>query len=227
MSAHAEWRRRHPDGRFTDWLRERSEPDWSAAVGHRFVRELADGSLEEAAFRRYLVQDYAFIETLVTVVGFAVARAPSMAAKKRLAGFLAVLTSDENDYFQRAFEAVRAGPAERTHPALAPVTEILRALMLEAAEAGSYADVLSVMVPAEWVYLTWGSAHAEAAPSQLHYKEWIELHAVPEFAAFVDWLRAELDGLDAEMPAEVRHRIEDRFRRVTALEVAFFDQAYD
>lgn len=226
MSAYADWRTRHQSGRLTDWLRERSEPDWSAAVGHRFVAELADGSLKDTVFRRYLVQDYAFIETLVTVVGFAVARAGGMAAKKRLAGFLALLTSDENDYFQRAFDAVKASPDERTQPVLAPATEMLRALMREAGESGTYADVLSVMLPAEWVYLTWGTAQAQAVPHQLHYKEWIELHAVPEFATFVDWLRGELDGLDREMAPAVRDRVEDRFRRVVALEVAFFDQAY-
>ena len=226
MSAYADWRAAHPEARFTDWLKERSEPDWTAATGHRFVAALADGSLEDGDFRRYLVQDYAFIETLVSVIGFAVARAGDMAAKKRLAGFLSVLTSDENDYFQRAFDAVGATAAERTRPALAPATEILRALMLEAAEAGSYADVLSVVVPAEWVYLTWASAHADAAPAQRHYREWIELHALPEFAGFVDWLRGELDALDAGLTDEERARIEDRFRRVVALEVAFFDQAY-
>ncbi len=28
--------------RFTDWLREQSEPTWTQAVEHRFTRELAD-----------------------------------------------------------------------------------------------------------------------------------------------------------------------------------------
>jgi len=49
------------DARFTDWLRARSEPDWTDAVEHRFVHELADGTVDDAVFRRYLVQDYAFV----------------------------------------------------------------------------------------------------------------------------------------------------------------------
>jgi len=44
------------DARFTDWLRARSEPDWTDAVEHRFVHELADGTVDDAVFRRYLVK---------------------------------------------------------------------------------------------------------------------------------------------------------------------------
>lgn len=60
------------DARFTDWLRARSEPDWTDAVEHRFVHELADGTVDDAVFRRYLVQDYAFVWTLTGVFGYAV-----------------------------------------------------------------------------------------------------------------------------------------------------------
>jgi thiaminase/transcriptional activator TenA len=212
---------------FAEGLRRQAADDWRRATEHRFVRELADGSLDAACFRRYLAQDYAFIETLVTVVGFAVARADSMAAKKRLAGFLGVLTSDENDYFQRAFDAVGASARERRGPPLSPVTAELRDLMLEAGEAGGYADVLSVMLPAEWVYLTWGQAQAEARPAQAHYREWIELHALPEFADFVGWLRAELDRAVAGLTVAAQAAVARRFARVVELEVAFFDQAYE
>jgi thiaminase/transcriptional activator TenA len=221
-----DWAAAMPEGRFTDWLKERAEPAWSAACGHRFTVEIADGSLEAAVFRRYLVQDYAFIETLATVLGFAIARAPGMDAKKRLTGFLAALTSDENDYFLRAFDAVGVGEGERTAPELAPVTRDFRDLMLAAAEAGTYEDLLAVIVPAEWIYLTWASGHADAAPSQLHYLEWIELHIDPAFADFVDWLRAELDAIGPDLDEARRREIEARFQRLVALEVAFFDQAY-
>jgi thiaminase/transcriptional activator TenA len=223
---YSEWARTAPEGRFTDWLRERAEPSWSAACGHRFGTEIADGSLDEAVFRRYLVQDYAFIETLATVLGFAVARAPGMAAKKRLTGFLAALTSDENGYFIRAFDAVGVAEGERTAPELAPVTRDFRAAMLAAAEAGTYEDLLAVIVPAEWIYLTWASEQAEAAPSQLHYREWIELHIDPAFAAFVDWLRSELDCLGPSLTEVRRQEIESRFQHLVELEVAFFEQAY-
>jgi len=98
------------DARFTDWLRARSEPDWTDAVEHRFVHELADGTVDDAVFRRYLVQDYAFVWTLTGVFGYAVGQAPTMDAKASLTGFLGTLTDEENDYFERSFDALGVSP---------------------------------------------------------------------------------------------------------------------
>ncbi len=222
-----DWSAADPSGRFTDWLRERSDTSWAGATSHRFVDELAHGTLSEDHFRRYLVQDYGFIETLVTLVGYAVAYAPDMAAKKTWTEFLAVLVSDENDYFQRSFDALGVGVALQSHPPLSETTVALRAAMLDAAKSGQYADVLAVIVPAEWIYLTWASERREARPRQAYYAEWIDLHAIPEFEAFVDWLRGQLDGIGPRLGPSERQRIERRFAAVVDLEVEFFDQAYD
>jgi thiaminase/transcriptional activator TenA len=42
-------------------LRQLAAADWQHYVAHPFVRQLADGTLPESAFRRYLTQDYLFL----------------------------------------------------------------------------------------------------------------------------------------------------------------------
>ena len=213
------------DPRFTDWLRERSEPAWTDATGHRFARELTDGDLDDAVFRRYLVQDYAFVETLVGVFGHAVGEAPEMAAKSRLVDFLGTLTADENDYFERSFDALDVPEAERTDPDLTATTRAFEDLLERAAREGGYAETLAALVPAEWVYLEWASA-AEGSPDRFWLAEWIDLHAGPGFESVVDFLRRELDREGADASPRRRRRIERLFRRTVDLEVAFFDAAY-
>ena len=83
-----------------------------------------------------------------------------------------------------------------------------------------------VIVPAEWVHLTWASARKEGRPAQARYAQWIELHAVAEFEAFVGWLRAELDGIGPGLEPSRQDVLANRFGDVVNLEVAFFDQAY-
>lgn len=212
--------------RFTDRLREEAEPHWAAAVGHRFTRELADDVLDDAVFRRYLIQDYAFIDALTAHVGFAVGHAPSMVEKGRFAGFLGVLTNEEDTYFHRSFEALGVACAEWEAAAADDVTRALRALLAEAQAVGTYAAILATLLPVEWVYLSWATAQADKRPSRFYYAEWITLHTDPGFGDFVAWMRGELDRLGADLPQDDQAQLADLFRRACALEVQFFDAAY-
>jgi len=213
--------------RFTDWLRERSEPAWTEATTHRFTRELGAGTLDDAVVRRYLTQDYAFVDTLVGAFGHAVGEAPSMAAKRRLIEFLDVITDDENDYFDRSFDALDVPEADRTDPDLTATTEAMVDLIEAAANRGGYAETLAVLVPAEWVYLTWATAEADDRPEPFYFAEWIDLHANPGFVSFVTWLREELDTIGPRLPARQQDRVARLFERTVALEVEFFEAAYD
>ncbi|PSQ10995.1 transcriptional regulator [Halobacteriales archaeon QS_5_70_15] len=215
-----------PDARFTEWLRERSEPDWTRATEHRFVRELGAGTLEDAVFRRYLVQDYAFVGTLTGAFGHAVGTAPTMEAKARLSGFLGTLTDEENDYFERSFDALGVPEADRTDPAMTGVTEAFEDLLVRAAHEGGYEETLAVLVPAEWIYLTWAS-NVSDPPEAFYLREWVALHEAPEFESFVGWLRDELDEHGPSLSERRRRRVERLFRRTVSLEATFFEMAYE
>ena len=87
------------DARFTCWLAARAEPHWTSAANHPFTHAIGDGSMPDEAYVRYLVEDYTFITDLASTLGYLVAKAPGMRSKSRLSSFLALLTSEENDYF--------------------------------------------------------------------------------------------------------------------------------
>src|SRR6185503_14225049 len=211
-------------GRFTEAMVAANAPLWRAATMHRFVRELGADTLPDDVFRRYLVQDFAFIEALVTLLGFAVARAPNMTAKRRLAGFLGAVTGDETNYFERALAALGAANAFAAPDkiALNATTERFCLAMAAAGERGTYADILAIVAPAEWVYLEWARACPLPGPKRFYLKEWIELHAIPAFADFVEWLRGELDREAAAADAATRERLAGLFRATLALERDFF-----
>jgi thiaminase/transcriptional activator TenA len=217
------------DPRFTDWLRARSGETWAEATTHRFVRELHADSVDDVVFRRYLLQDYAFVETLVGAVGHAVGDAPTMAAKSRLTDFLGTLTSDEDDYFERSFDALGVSEADYADPALTETTAAFRDLLLRASREGGYAETLAVLVPAEWVYLVWATDEelaGETRPERFYLDEWIDLHAVPAFESFVGWLRTELDREGAAASERRQARLGELFTRTVELEAAFFESAY-
>jgi thiaminase/transcriptional activator TenA len=225
--SYEEYRNTRTDPRFTTWLREGSEPEWTEATSHRFTRELGNDEIDDTVFRQYLVQDYSFLETLVGVFGHAVGEAPTMAAKARHVEFLTSLTADENDYFTRSFDALGVPQIEYDDPELTLTTRAFKDLLKRAAREGGYAETLAVLLPAEWVYLEWATTVADHSPDRFYLVEWIELHTGKEFEEFVAWLRTELDREGAAVSDRRRERLGTLFRRTVTLEVAFFEAAYD
>jgi thiaminase/transcriptional activator TenA len=221
-----EIRRMTTQPRPTDRLRQAAEPDWTAAVTHRFVHELAAGTLDRTVMRRYLVQDYQFLDAFVALLGAAIHAAPALPQRIPLGRFLGMVVSDENTYFQRSFDALGVPEAERATPALAPPTAGFQALMREAAGSGRYGAMLAVLTVAEWVYLSWAAPLAGRDAGWFVFREWIALHSGPTFETWVGFLREELDRVHEASDADGRAEIAALFRRAVALERAFFDAAY-
>jgi thiaminase (transcriptional activator TenA) len=208
--------------RFTEILRAASEPAWSDAVGHRFVKELFAGTVPDAVIARYLIQDHRFLDSFLTLLGAALASTDLFKARLRLGRFIGMVSGEENTYFLRAFEALGVTEDRRaTDPDTQP-TAGFQSIIREAAETRSYAAALSVLVVAEWLYLDWASRAPKPLPDNFVYAEWITLHDNPDFRDFVDFLRAELDRIG---PAQA-DLCRDFFQRAVALELSFFEAAY-
>lgn len=212
--------------RFSEWLREGSEPEWEEATRHRFVEELGDDTIADEVFRRYLVQDYAFLELGARTTALAVSQAPSMEEMRRLSQQLSVLTGGENDYFQRAFEELSVPEDEWYDPDLHETTVTFLDFMLRSAHEGDYEETLTTTLAAEWVYLDWATHVEHREPGRWYLDEWIEIHAIPEFVEYVEWLREQLDTYGPELSSRRQARVADLFGRTIDLEVAFFEMAY-
>src|SRR6266496_5859383 len=70
-------------------LRAASGAIWPAYTRHDFVLRLARGDLPEAAFRRYLVQDYLFLLHFARAWGLAVYKSDTLAEMRRAQSLLA------------------------------------------------------------------------------------------------------------------------------------------
>src|SRR5215468_8006614 len=143
--------------RFTEILRAASEPSWSDAVGHRFVKELFAGAVPDAVMARYLIQDHRFLDSFLTLLGAALTTADTFEARLRFGRFIGTVSSEENTYFLRAFEALGVTEDRRAADPDTQASTGFKAIMREATQARSYAAALSVLVVTEWLYLDWAS----------------------------------------------------------------------
>jgi hypothetical protein len=118
--------------RFTETLRAASEPGWSHAVGHRFVKELFTGAMPDEVMARYLIQDHRFLDSFLTLLGAVLASADTFAARLRFGRFIGMMSSEENTYFLRAFEALGVPEARRAADPDTEATADFKAIMREA-----------------------------------------------------------------------------------------------
>ncbi|TDD39651.1 TenA family transcriptional regulator [Nonomuraea terrae] len=207
---------------FSEWLRSRCEPDWTAVVTHPFAMAITTGTVAGDDMRRYLEQDFQFVDSFTALLGAAVASADTFEARVPYGKFLGqTATTEEKTYFHRALAELGG----RTDAPPEPVTAAFKELMDEVRTSQDYLLIAAVLCVAEWCYLGWASRAGESLPESFVHREWIELHEGARFRAWVAFLCGELDRLGADLSEERRQEVLGVFRRAVELERAFFDMA--
>lgn len=204
-------------------LRENAEV-LDEMLGHRFVDDIKADRLPKDVFERYLVFEGAFVDTAISIFAFATAKAETMAQKRWLVAVLDALANQQIVYFEKTF-ATRGIDPRDFNLSVAEVANF-RDGMLSIARDGGYLDTVAAMFAAEWMYWTWSKQAAQLEISDPLLKEWVDLHAHPDFAAQALWLKAELDRAGDGMSASERSRLSGVFGRAQSLEIAFHDAPY-
>jgi thiaminase/transcriptional activator TenA len=215
-----------PDAGFCEWLQAKNQAVWQTMVAHRFCREMAADELPQAAFLRYLRFEHAFVRAAISIFAYALAKAPTAGDQDHLVRVLNALAGEQEDYFRRAFTRLGVDPEPLSLAVLPKAARALHDGVLAIAERGSFAEILSAMLAAEWMYLTWcEQAHAES-PRLEAAADWIRLHVEPGFRGQVAWLQQRLEQLGPSLSPTLQDRCAEHFGRVLALEIAFHEAPY-
>lgn len=204
---------------FHETLREANRAEWEAMLAHPFVRAIESGDLPSDAFVRYLSYERDFVITAIPIFAHALLKAPSLSAQRHLIGVLHALANDQVTYFDAAFQALDAMPIPSED--FPPAVTAFRDRMHEIARTGSYAEIMTAILAAEWMYATWCRRAAARRIADPHLARWIALHAAPEFEAGVTWLMAEVDSAAEQASADERHQLALRFGQTLRLEFDF------
>src|SRR5258707_12183182 len=122
----------------SDSLRERGKSAWTAATSHPMVRQIGDGTLPHASFRRYFEQNILYLEDYARAIALITGKAPDLAAVGVLTRFLQQIVGTEVPA-TRAFLGRLAGAPSATEasPTLPPPYPYTRPLLASAAQGVS------------------------------------------------------------------------------------------
>lgn len=204
---------------FHETLRETNHAAWEAMQAHPFVRAVEVDRLPPGAFLRYLSYERDFVATAIPIFAHALIKAPGFAEQRHLIAVLHALANGQLPYFDATFAALRATPDPAD--SFPPAVTAFRERMHEIARTGSYAEIITSMLAAEWMYATWCTRAAAHTIAEPNLARWVALHAAPEFGAQVTWLKHQVDEAAARASTAEQDLLALRFGETLRLEFAF------
>jgi thiaminase/transcriptional activator TenA len=215
---------------FFERLKRDASVEWRAYTEHRFTTGMADGTLNEAAFRHYLVQDYLFLIEFARAYALAVYKSVRLADMREAAyGLSAILDVEMNLHVKLcAGWGLSPGDLEQAPPA----TEML-AYTRYVLDAGMRGDLLTLRVAlapcvigyAEIAARLAARPHACAATNP--YRVWIDEYAGAPYQEVAAKARAHMDRL-ADLYATPAREAEliTIFKEATRLETDFWEMGW-
>jgi len=209
----------------TEELRQKYKVLWQKMTFHPFIEEMGDGTLPAEKFKRYFLQDYVFVNDLVSMTALGISKAPDFRAASMLNNFLTGILSPENDLFVRAFKELGAPESEYSQASATPTTQAFGDFLMRVGLEGTFEDIITALYVTEGTYLDWGTRliNEGKRPANPIYMEWIEIHGPDVLGELVSWMGRHLDGADT---GNRRAEIERIFHTSLRYEYLFWESAY-
>ncbi|MBI4161688.1 MAG: TenA family protein [Acidobacteria bacterium] len=199
-------------------LWEESAPLAEACLRHPFVRGLADGSLDRAAFRRYVAQDGYFLGVFLRAYALLAARSVGREDAGELVGLQQGAMKELRLHDSYAARLGIDLAAVRPYRATAGYCDFL----LASAWHRPAGVALAGMTPCMRLYSFLGTELARGGIPEHDYSDWIRTYSGEAFGGLAERIEALLDRTAEETP-EVR----DTYRYALRCEAAFFTAALE
>lgn len=211
-------------------LKAAAAADWRSYVDHDFLRRLGAGTLPEAAFRTYLVQDYLFLIQFARAYALASYKSRTLAdIRASQAGLAAILA--ETDLHIRLCGRWGLTPAEIEAAPEHQATVAYTRFVLDCGAAGDLLDLHVALAPCVIGYAEIGRALSAQDPAALDanpYGEWIREYAGEGYQEVAAAARRHLDDLAARAMTERRFaELAGLFAKASRLEADFWQMGLD
>ena len=213
---------------FSDQLRRKAQPIWSAQLNHPFVIALGKGKLPERKFKYYILQDARFLGDLARVFAAAAQKAPDAESALRFAKLVEETIITERGLHESYGKRWKMTPKEMSSVPMAPTNYAYTRHMLTIAQSGTAAEATVVALPCAWIYCVVGNHLLRNGPPKVGhpYRDWLMLYASPEFAEVQRWMRTKVDRWAKDASAAERKRMEEAFVISSRYEWMFWEMAW-
>jgi thiaminase/transcriptional activator TenA len=215
---------------FFERLKTAASAEWRAYTEHPFTNALADGSLTEAAFRHYLVQDYLFLIEFARAYALAVYKSPRLADMREAAAGLSAIIDVEMNLHVKLCAGWGLSPDDLEQAP--PAVEML-AYTRYVLDTGMRGDLLALQVALAPCVIGYAeiaarlAAHPTAAVERNPYRGWIAEYSGAAYQEVASRARQQLDRLAERYATPAREaELVAIFREATRLEIGFWEMGW-
>jgi thiaminase/transcriptional activator TenA len=211
-------------------LKTAASAEWRAYTEHPFTEGMADGSLAEAAFRHYLVQDYLFLIEFARAYALAVYKSPSLADMREAAGGISAILDVEMNLHVNLCAGWGLSAADLEQAA--PAVEML-AYTRYVLDAGMRGDLLALKVALAPCVIGYAeiatrlAARPEALAESNPYRVWIAEYAGGPYQEVAAKAQAHMENLADRYATPAREaELVAIFKEATRLEADFWEMGW-
>ncbi|MGB7335298.1 MAG: thiaminase II [Salaquimonas sp.] len=197
--------------------------DWQSYTQHEFVRQMGEGTLPEAAFREYLVQDYLFLIQFSRAYALSIYKSRSVAEMRQSLEGLKAILDVEMDLHVRICERWGISQTELEDTAEARETIAYTRFVLDAGNAGDLLDLFVSLAPCMIGYGEIGLALKDKATPDNPYAEWINEYASDGYQEVANGTIDYINRLGEELSSAARYpKLKTLFGAASRLEADFW-----
>lgn len=212
-------------------LRSRAPEAWQSYVCHDFVRQLGNGTLPEASFKHYLIQDYLFLIQFARAYALAVYKAEDLAVMRQFSATVHAILDLEMSLHIDFCKGWGLSEQDITAQPEARACVTYTRYVLDRGVQGDVVDLQVALMPCMVGYAEIANRLMASSDTRLEgnpYRAWIEMYASAEFQ---DVAKAEIDLLEktaATRGGEARiESLTETFAMASRLEADFWQMGLD
>lgn len=215
-----------PDDAFSREAWARNAAAYETIRSMPFNAELAAGTLQQARFRHYIVQDAHYLIGFGRALSLAAAKAPDPDTIVQFSRAAQEAIVVERALHGGFFRDYGIGPDTFAATPLTPACDHYVSYLTATAYAEPYAVLCAALLPCFWIYKAVGDDIFARATPDNPYRAWIDTYAGDDFAAAVAAMIAATDCAARDASEAERARMHRAFTQATRLEWQFWDSAY-
>ncbi|MFV0314607.1 MAG: thiaminase II [Anaerotignum sp.] len=214
--------------KLTDRLLDGVKDIWSGYLEQPFVKELGEGTLDEACFRFYMIQDYRYLLQYAKVFALGIIKAEDEATMRHFATMVHETLDGEMDVHKQYMQRLGITEFEIASTKTALANQSYTSYMLDVAQRGDILDILVAVLSCAWSYQMIGQHHKEIPGAADHalYGEWIGGYSSKEYGKGVYEIMNMVNELGLDISIKREAYLLEVFLNCCRYERDFWEMSY-